>query len=233
MKPAVKSVPVSVVARANGYVLRRGNDDLLTPKGSVTDAPTQKLAEALAGEWNGQEGKVNLALMPLSQLAMTALDIVSKDRSSAVEAIAAYATTELLCHRAEHPPELAALQEKIWQPHLDWCAERFHAPLKKAVGVMPIKQPAASLIALRKELEKLDAFYLTGLRQVVEVSGSLILGLAMIEERIDAGAVFDAAELDTDFQLEKWGEDPAIVARRNSIRRDLAACERWFSLLKA
>jgi len=169
--------------------------------------------------------------MPLTQLAATAIDLTGRNRSEAVDRIAAYGESELLCHRAEEPPELIARQQKMWQPVLDWCAERHGAPLKVTAGVMPAAQPDESLRALRAALETLDAWKLTGLQQAVHAAGSLVLGLALIEGHLDAAQVFAAAELDASFQIEKWGEDPAAASRREGIRRELALCERWFGLL--
>jgi chaperone required for assembly of F1-ATPase len=232
MKAAVKPVSVSVAAQPSGFALKHGNDDVRTPAGAALILPTQALAEAIAAEWNGQGSKINSALMPLMQLAMTAVDIAGKDRSKMVDAISAFAATELLCHRAENPFTLVERQTKFWQPHLDWSARRFNAPLVTAIGLMPIKQPPASLAALRHAVEAYDAFGLAGLRQAVETTGSLILGLALTEGRIDAAMVFEAAELDAGFQLEKWGEDPVQAARRNGIRDNLDLCVRWFGLLK-
>ena len=38
-------------------------------------------------------------------------------------------------------------------------------------------------------------------------------------------------ELDARHQMKKWGQDPAVEARHEAIKRDLALCERWFNLL--
>jgi chaperone required for assembly of F1-ATPase len=234
MKPGAKPIPVSAVSVVTGGVaLRRGQDEeVKTPAGAPFVVPTQLLAEAIAAEFNQQGAKVNPATMPFAQLAMTAIDVAGKERITIIDAIILYASTELLCHHAEHPPELAARQTKVWQPLLDWCAERFHAPFVIAEGLMPMKQPKTSIAALQSVIEAYDAFYLAGLRQAVDVSGSLVLGLALAEGHIDADKAFEAAELDTSFQMEKWGEDPAHTARRSAILHELKVCERWFSLLK-
>jgi chaperone required for assembly of F1-ATPase len=233
MKAAAKPVPVTSAANVTGGVsLRREQDEMQTPAGAPFVVPTQLLADAIVTELNQQGVKPKYESMPMAQLAMTAIDVVEKERIKIVDAIMLFASTELLCHRTEHPPELAARQTKIWQPLLDWCAERFHAPLVIAEGLMPMKQPKTSLAALQSVIETYDAFYLAGLRQAIDVSASLVLGLALAERHIDAGKAFDAAELDTSFQIEKWGEDPAHAARRNGILRDLESCERWFGLLK-
>ncbi len=198
--------------------------DMKTPAGNAFVLPTDALARAI-------EEERGLKQKPLTQLAATTIDIVARERHKIVDEIAAYAASELLCHRAEHPPGLAEAQQKTWQPVLDWCAERFAASLKTAAGIMPIAQPAESLSALRVVVASFDDFRLTGLAEGVRVSGSLVLGLALAERRLSAADVFEAAELDATHQMEKWGEDPAVQKRREAVRRDLEFVERWFGLL--
>jgi len=39
--------------------------------------------------------------------------------------------------------------------------------------------------------------------------GSLVIGLALLEGRLDAETAFAASQLDETFQIEQWGEDAA------------------------
>jgi chaperone required for assembly of F1-ATPase len=208
----------------NGVIIK-------TPAGSDFIVPTPALAEAIAREWHAQDAKLNPRPMPVTQLAATAIDIIAKDRGEIINQVMAYAENELLCHHAEHPPELVARQQEIWLPVLDWCRQRFDAPLRVGIGVMPVAQAPETLLVLRRAVESYDNFRLAGFRSAVEISGSFVLGLAMIEKHLTLQQVFAATELDELFQIQKWGEDPVIVARHESVKRDLTACIRWFDLL--
>lgn len=97
---------------------------------------------------------------------------------------------------------------------------------------MPIAQSQAALEIFRKVVAGYDPFYLAGLQQAVSVSGSLILGLALAEGKATAAEVFSAAELESLFQMEKWGEDPVTSARHASVKSDLDDCRQWFEGLK-
>ncbi len=144
-----------------------------------------------------------------------------------------YAETELLCHRAPEPDALIARQAAVWQPLLDWLALRFDAPLTVTSGIHVRPHPPDSLAALRRELERSDDWRLAGLAITTGVAGSLVIGLALAEGRLDAGGAFEAAELDASFQIERWGEDAEAMARRAEIQAELAAVATFLRLLTA
>ncbi len=56
-------------------------------------------------------------------------------------------------------------------------------------------------------------FTLAGLSRLVTLSGSLVCGLAVLEEAFDADSVWEAAEIDERWQAEQWGEDAEALAR--------------------
>ena len=223
----------ALTSDAAGFRLICNGKGMKTPAEKDFVLPTQSLGEAIVAEWQAQGEKVNPATMPLTQLAATALDIIAKDRAGIIKQVVAYAGTDLLCHRAAEPPALVQKQQQLWQPLLDWCARHYQAPLNVGEGLMPVVQPPASLTRLHDVVAAYDNFALAGLRQAVDVSGSLVLGLALAEGHLSPEHVFEAAELDHSFQMEKWGEDPASASRRAGVRRDLDACGLWFSSLSA
>jgi chaperone required for assembly of F1-ATPase len=220
-----------VVPEGARFLLYCDGKPLETPAGKAYSLPTAALAEAVAEEWRAQTDKIVPTTMPLTQLAATAIDIVAKDRERIERQIVAHAATELLCHRADKPETLAARQQEIWQPLLNWCATRFGALLCPAEGVMPVAQKPDAILSMHKAVEAYDDFMLSGLSNAVDTSGSLVLGLALAERVRSAEEIFKAAELDADFQANKWGMDPVTEARFDAIRKDLETCERWFGLL--
>jgi chaperone required for assembly of F1-ATPase len=231
--PALSAKPrtYTVVAAEAGYALLCDGKALQTPAGAPLIVPTKALAESMAEEVRASSGKFDVTRMPLTQLAMTAIDVVGKDRGKAVARVARHAESELLCHRADTDDALASEQQKIWQPLLDWCMPRFKAPLRMGAGLMPIAQPPESLDSLRRAIEDYDDFHLAGIDWAAGITGSLVLVLALAEKHLAADRVFHAAELDAAHQMAKWGEDPAALTRHQSIRRDLEICEKWFAAL--
>jgi chaperone required for assembly of F1-ATPase len=227
-----KPLPVfSIKSTSKDFTLYRDAEPLQTPRALSVTVPTQKLAAAILEECRAQGERLDLRSMPMTQMALTAIDIASAHRAEVVAGIVRHGESELVCQRATEPPELAAAQDAAWQSYLDWCKARFNADLKTGSGVVPFKQNPEAVAALRTFVESFDAFRLTGISEAVGISGSLVLGLALVTGHADAAAVFAAAELDQLWQMKKWGEDPALAARHAAIQRELEICARWFSLL--
>ena len=229
-----KKLPVfSVKAEAEGFALYRDAEPLRTPRNLPLTVPTQNLADAIAQECGGQGDKMDLRKMPLTQMALTAIDIASQHRADVVEGILRFGDNELLCQRATDPADLVAEQNKVWQPYLAWCQTTLNADLRTGSGIIPFEQNPQALATLRDFVEKLDAFRLTGLSEACGTLGSLVLGLALIQKHAAPAAVFAAAELDHIWQNKKWGQDPAAEARHADINRDLVMYAHWFDLLSA
>jgi chaperone required for assembly of F1-ATPase len=224
---------VRVEARDDGHVVLLDAKPLRSPAGTVLRAPSAALAAEIAREWSEQPPRIDIARAPLTRLLGTALDRVPANRAGVEEELAAHAQTELVCHRADHPPELAALQARTWQPLLEWFARSHDAPLRVTTGVIAIEQPGASLAAIRRALAALDDLRLTGLSVAVGAAGSLVIGAALVVGRIGPAEAFDAAELDASFQIARWGEDEEAARRRAQLRADLALADRWSRLLPA
>jgi chaperone required for assembly of F1-ATPase len=216
---------------ADGFLICRNAAALCTPANARFVVPTKALADCIADEWRAQGDKLKPETMPLTQLAATTLDIIGKKADQTIASLAAYAESDLLSHRADQPPELVERQTNLWQPWLAWAERRYGAVLAVGQGVMPVAQPAASLSALRSAVEAYDVFHLAGLQQAVGVSGSLVLGLALAEKAATVDELFAAAELDSLFQIEQWGEDPVTLDRHASVKREFELAQKWFRLL--
>jgi chaperone required for assembly of F1-ATPase len=144
---------------------------------------------------------------------------------------AGFAGTDLLCHRAAAPPELVARQHRLWQPWLDWAARRHDARLLPRIGVVTAPQPPESLRRLRAAVERLDEWRLVGLHAATTLTGSLVLALALEQGALDTDTAFATALLDELWTVERWGTEPEQQRRHTSLRRDLAAAERFLRLL--
>jgi chaperone required for assembly of F1-ATPase len=219
--------------KAGGYAITLDGKPIKTPGKRDLLVPSGALAAAIAEEWNAQETEVRAATMPLTRLATTAVDRVATQRGAIIEQTANYAATDLVCYRAKHPPALAARQQAVWQPLIDWAVLRYDAPLVVTSGVIPKTQSAESLHAFAAAVAEHDDFALTALHLATAACGSLIIALALLEGQLDAEAAFAASQLDESFQIEGWGEDAEQAARRRALAADIQAAARFISLLGA
>ena len=204
-----------------------------TPQGGVLRLPTAALAAAVANEWGRQGDILRPETMPLTRLAATATDRIAVLRQTVVDAVVDYAGTDLLCYRAEAPADLVALEDRTWQPLLDWAAERWGARMVVSAGVVPVRQPAHAMQALRRAVDQASDLELAALSCVVQASGSIIVGLAVLEDRIDADTAFATALLDEEYQAERWGIDAEAERRRREIATEIRAAASFLALARA
>jgi len=219
--------------RVGGYAIILDGKPIKTPGRRDLLVPSEALAAAIAEEWNAQATEVRAAKMPLTRFATTTVDRVATQRDAIIRQTADYAGTDLVCYRATHPPELAARQQAVWQPLIDWAVLRYDAPLVVTSGVIPKSQPEESLRAFASAVAEHDDFALTALHVATAACGSLVIGLALTQGHLDAGGAFAVSQLDESFQIEAWGEDAEQAARRRALAADIQAAARFISLLRA
>ena len=231
MKRFYKTVGVGP-AEEGGFRVTLDGRELRSPARRPLALPTEALAAAVAAEWEVQRDEIDLRSMPLTALASTVADRTGPMRAQIVGELARYAETDLLCYRAEGPDSLVRRQEHSWQPLLDWLAMRYDARLAVQAGVMPEPQSPEALRALRLAIEALDAFTLAALSSATAAAGSLVIALALVEQRIGPAEAAAASQLDEAYQSEVWGEDPEAMRRRAALASDIEAAHRFLCLLR-
>ncbi len=207
------------------------NRAMKTPKGAPFILPTRELAEAIAEEWRAQTDGIKPETMPLTRLAYAAIDGASECARIAEQAVA-YAKSDLLCYRAEGPDDLVIRQARQWSPILDWLAETHGARLKLATGIGFVEQPPEALARLSGRVGQLDPFTLVALHTASSITGSLALGLALLEGRLNASEAFALSQIDESFQAEKWGRDAEAEARAARLKAELESAERLIQLIR-
>jgi chaperone required for assembly of F1-ATPase len=220
---------VSIQPVEGGFAIRLDGRDLRTPAKAPLVLPTRAFAELVAAEWAAQEGTIRPDTMPATRAANVAIDKVRGQAREVAGLIAEYGATDLLCYRAEAPEALAARQAAAWDPLLDWAAHRFGVNWQVTTGVMPCAQPQATLDRLSAHVAGFDAFELTALYDLVALSGSLVIGLAVAEGQADPEALWRASRIDEDWQIAQWGEDAEAAHKAELRQRDFLNAARFFA----
>lgn len=209
---------VSVRADGDGFAIGLDANTLKTPGRTPFALPVRALAEAVAEEWRGQGTCIDRSTMPLTALANTAIDQVADNADAVRGDIRAFAASDLLCYRAQSPDGLVRRQQTHWDPVLAWSDTALDAPFHLAGGIMPVEQPLPSLDRITVVLAGVEPLPLAAVHMVTTLTGSALLALALTHGRMDAGAVWRAAHVDEDWQIETWGEDAEARARRTGRR---------------
>ncbi|MCP4395479.1 MAG: hypothetical protein GY804_14610 [Alphaproteobacteria bacterium] len=211
--------------KSSGYVKTQEHEKL--------SIPTKALAEEVAKEWLAQEKHIDFNSMPLTRIAITALDHVVNGRDEILNKMYSYLETDALCYRSDRHPKLAVIQQKELTPILDWMKERFDVHMVVTKGIMPIPQYPDSIDNLKEILTGYDDFKLTVTYLASSTCSSVILGIALLEKRINAKETFKLSHLDETFNMENWGMDPIIIKRRKEIQADIDSYVKFLKLLES
>jgi len=215
----------------DGFEVTLDGRPLRTPGRRPMVLPTEALARAIAEEWDAQADEVRPETMPLTRLVATAIDRVASRRDEVAADLRAYGASDLVCYRAEAPIELVARQEDVWQPLVDWVRQRYDAALTVTSGVIPVSQSDTTLGALGGALAPLSNLEVMAVHAVTTATGSLVIGLAVLEGEIEGEAAWAAGLADELYMFEVWGEDAEAKRRHEALKRDILAAERLLRLI--
>ncbi|WP_287940556.1 ATP12 family protein [Sphingopyxis sp.] len=221
----------TTVPQDGGWGIALDGRPVRTPARAPLVVPSEELAEAIAAEWNAQGSDIDPAAMPMTGIANAAIDLATGDRSAFAETIAAYAQTDLLCYRDDRDAALQGEQAAAWNPLLAWAEARHGIEFALAQGVLPIDQPAATVAALREAVHALDPFRLAPLSPLVTIGGSLVAGLALVEDAFAADMLWEAVSLDELYQERRWGADSEAQKARARRAADWGNAARFLRLL--
>lgn len=207
-------------AAEGGWQVTLDGRKVKTQGGKQQIVPSAALADALAAEWASQSEQIDPETFVLRDLADYALDVVAADRAAVIATLLRYAETDTLCYRAEPDEPLHARQIAVWEPLLQAAEARWDVHFTRVAGIIHRPQPPATLKRLESVLSAHDPFALAALNTLASLSASLTVALAAIETGADIASLWDASELEADWQVEQWGEDHEATVRR---KRRLAA----------
>jgi chaperone required for assembly of F1-ATPase len=146
--------------------------------------------------------------------------------------VAKYLGSDLLFYRAGHPEALVAREAAHWDPVLTWAADELGAHFILSEGIVYVTQPEQAIKAARGVFPA-DPWPVAALHVVTTVTGSALLALALFCGAMDSDDVWAAAHVDDDWNVEKWGVDEEVAARRAARFIDFRAAVTVLDALRA
>ncbi|KAF8315254.1 ATP12-domain-containing protein [Clavulina sp. PMI_390] len=209
---------------------------LKTPDGRPLRVPSSKrgLAAVVAQEWEAQEKVTKHHALPATSLVCNALDLYEDagTRADKCADLLRYLDTDTICFQASYPHQLVTLQTEHWDPLFAWVREEFGVTLERYEDMilMEARQSEECKRVMREALEGMDGLTLAAMERAVYYSKSFIIGLAMARGKLDAERAAQAAHVEVQSQILRWGEveDTHDVDYRD-IRRHLASAALAFA----
>ena len=219
-----------VAETEGGFTVHLDGRAVKTPAKAPLVVPTRAMAQAIATEWDAQDGHIDPNSMPVTRAANAAIDKVTHQHAEVAQMIAGYGDTDLICYRADSPAELVARQAEAWDPLLDWAADTLGARLKPVTGLMHSPQDPKALAALAQRVHQMDAFRLTAFHDLVGLSGSLIIGFAALHDLHKIEALWQVSRIDETWQEELWGVDEEAREQAAKKESEFLAAKSFYDL---
>jgi chaperone required for assembly of F1-ATPase len=221
-----------VAESSDGFAITLDDKPIRTPSGRPLTAPTREIADGIAAEWNAQAEFIDPLTMPLTRLANSVVDAVVDRVEAVADDIAKYLASDLLFYRAGHPEALVAREAASWDPVVFWAANALSAHFILAEGIVHVRQPDSAIAAARGALP-VDPWSVAALHVVTTLTGSALLALALLHGVLDQDQVWAAAHVDEDWNIEQWGVDEEVAARRAARLVDFGAAVRILKSLNS
>lgn len=221
---------VGINGEASGFAILLDGRPIKTPMKQGLHLPNESMAKAVAEEWRQQGEHIDHETMILTKLANTALDRVRGREDEIIGEITSYAASDLLLYRATEPQTLSQREEEQWGPSLSWLKERNNISFTCAGGIIHVTQEEAELEKFSHLLTEFNHFSLTAIHNMTTLTGSAILALAVAKQAKTAEAAWQAAHVDEDFQIERWGEDVEATRRRKIREKDFLTAYHFLHL---
>jgi chaperone required for assembly of F1-ATPase len=214
------------------FSVRLDGKPALTPGRNQLVFPTHSAAKLVADEFAAQGETLDPVTMPAMRLVNTAIDGVASDPQAVLEDILRYASSDLVCYRADAPKELVARQAEAWDPVLDWAHATLGARFILSEGVVHVEQPREAIAVVGVHLrQRAEPFRLACLHVMTTLTGSALLALAVDGGALSPEEAWAAAHVDEDWNVEQWGEDAEAAARRANREREMMAAARLLASL--
>lgn len=219
---------VSTRAADGGWRIELDGKPVRTPSGAILNAPSETLANLIAQEWIAQDKDILPDTMPLTQLLVTAMDRVRKERPDIQDTVLRYLDTDLLCYRATEPVALVKTEEAARDPWLRWFEKQYGVSLGTTTGLIALRHDDRAHAQAGQVVRALDLWSFTVLQMVVSVTGSLVLALAFVSGHAQDDDLLCALYVEEDYKSDIYNEEfygraPHQEKSMQGVARDLKA----------
>lgn len=214
----------------DGFVITLDDKPIRTPSGRQVTVPVRAIADAIVAEWEAQQEFIDPLTMPMTRFANSVVDAVVDRVEAVTDDMAKYFGSDLLFYRAGHPEALVAREAAHWDPLLFWAADTLSAHFILAEGIVHVRQPESAIAAARAALPN-DPWSIAALHVITTLTGSALLALALLRGVVNPDQAWAAAHVDEDWNIEKWGVDEEVAAKRAARLVDFRAAARILEAL--
>ena len=229
MDHVIKNIKIDIVQGKKGkYLLNINNKSLKTPDGNIIELPSIKLAKILLKDYEFSFKSKPLNIVRPIKITNTAIDKIKPNNIFYINEITDNLNNDMICYFANSPVELVDLQNKDWLPLINYMKSSYNIELIYTSKLFSINQKPDSLLKLKNILNEINIFKLSAIYTLSQITKSIIISLALVNNKISAKKAFENSNLEELYQISKWGKDEEAFDRLNAIKVDIRNIKKYY-----
>lgn len=229
MDHLIKNTKIDIVQSQKGkYLLNINNKSLKTPDGNIIELPSMKLAKILLKDYESSFKSKPLNIVRPIKITNTAIDKIKPNNIFYINEITDNLNNDMICYFANSPVELVDLQNKEWLPLINYMESSYNIELIYTSKLFSINQKPDSLLKLKNILNEINIFKLSAIYTLSQITKSIIISLALVNNKISAKKAFENSNLEELYQISKWGKDEEAFDRLNTIKVDIRNIKKYY-----
>ena len=229
MDHLIKNIKIDIVQGKKGkYLLNINNKSLKTPDGNIIELPSIKLAKILLKDYESSFKSKPLNIVRPIKITNTAIDKIKPNNIFYINEITDNLNNDMICYFANSPVELVDLQNKDWLPLINYMKSSYNIELIYTSKLFSINQKPDSLLKLKNILNEINIFKLSAIYTLSQITKSIIISLALVNNKISAKKAFENSNLEELYQISKWGKDEEAFDRLNAIKVDIRNIKKYY-----
>ena len=225
----IKNIKIDIVQGKKGkYLLNINNKSLKTPDGNIIELPSMKLAKILLKDYESSFKSKPLNIVRPIKITNTAIDKIKPNNILYINEITDNLNNDMICYFANSPLELVDLQNKEWLPLINYMESSYNIELIYTSKLFSINQKPDSLLKLKNILNEINIFKLSAIYTLSQITKSIIISLALVNNKISAKKAFENSNLEELYQISKWGKDEEAFDRLNTIKVDIRNIKKYY-----
>ena len=229
MDHLIKNIKIDIVQVKQGkYQLNINNKSLKTPDGNIIELPSMKLAKILLKDYESSFKSKPLNIVRPIKITNTAIDKIKPNNIFYINEITDNLNNDMICYFANSPVELVDLQNKDWLPLINYMKSSYNIELIYTSKLFSINQKPDSLLKLKNILNEINIFKLSAIYTLSQITKSIIISLALVNNKISAKKAFENSNLEELYQISKWGKDEEAFDRLNTIKVDIRNIKKYY-----
>jgi len=229
MDHLIKNIKIDIVQSKKGkYLLNINNKSLKTPDGNIIELPSMKLAKILLKDYESSFKSKPLNIVRPIKITNTAIDKIKPNNIFYINEITDNLNNDMICYFANSPVELVDLQNKEWLPLINYMKSSYNIELIYTSKLFSINQKPDSLLKLKNILNEINIFKLSAIYTLSQITKSIIISLALVNNKISAKKAFENSNLEELYQISKWGKDEEAFDRLNTIKVDIRNIKKYY-----